>query len=158
MGTGFWERRASLQFLSRDESISDRFGEKLSEPFVVEVLREVFGWEAPRFTLLAPDEDDSGCRYTLYVEGAAQADWAMNLDNALRRNPHYAYCRDLGQLLPVRVFAVTGRGFETFAGRQASRGVRFGDIKPAALSSATGWSSAFAGAYLRPHVNAAENG
>ena len=41
---------------------SDRFGEKLSEPFVVEALREVLGREAPRFALLAPDEDDAGCR------------------------------------------------------------------------------------------------
>lgn len=146
--TGFVEKTPSLQFLGRGENVSDRFGEKLSESFVVEALREVMGRAAPRFALLAPDEDNSGCRYTLYVEGAAPAHWAEGLDRVLRRNPHYAYCRDLGQLLPLRVFVVTEGGFETFARRRAPSGTRLGDIKPTALCSTSGWSNTFAGAYL----------
>ncbi len=144
------EKTPSLKFLGRAENISDHFGEKLSETFVAEILRDMFRSKPPGFALLAPDEDETGCRYTLYVEGTAQPHWAETLDQALRRNPHYAYCRDLGQLLPVRVFTVVGRGFEIFAARQAAEGARLGDIKPSVLCGASGWSTTFPGAYDAP--------
>jgi hypothetical protein len=146
--TGWVGETPSLRFLGRAENVSDRFGEKLSEAFVAEVLREMFRSEPPSFALVAPDEDDTGCRYTLYVEGTAQSHWAGTLDQALRRNPNYAYCRDLGQLLPVSVFIIDGQGFETFAVRRAAHGARLGDVKATALCSKSGWSNIFPGSYL----------
>jgi hypothetical protein len=147
--TGWAEKTPSLKFLGRAENVSDRFGEKLSEPFVAEVLREIFRFETPRFALLAPDEDATGCRYTLYVEGAPRADLPEMLDHSLRRNPNYAYCRDLGQLLPVRIFVIASQGFEMFSVRQAAHGARLGDIKPTSLSAIAGWSKTFTGAYMQ---------
>jgi hypothetical protein len=147
--TGWLAKTPSLKFLVRAGNVSDRFGEKLSEPFVAKVLRDLFLPDSPRFALLAPDEDDSGCCYTLFVEGAVQSHWAGALDQALRQNPHYAYCRDIGQLSPVRVFIIAGRGFETFAARQAAKGTRLGDIKPMALCGTAGWSKAFSGVYMQ---------
>ena len=141
--TGWAGKTPSLKFLGRTGDVSDRFGEKLSEPFVAEALREVFGGETPRFAMLAPHEDDTGCRYTLYIEGTARLHWAEALDHELRRNPHYAYCRDIGQLLPISVFVIAERGFETYAKRQAAQGTRLGDIKPTALCPASGWSNTF---------------
>jgi GH3 auxin-responsive promoter len=141
--TTWLEKTPSLKFLGRTGNISDRFGEKLSEPFVADALNRVFGSLPPRFALLAPDEDDKGCRYTLYVEGQTQPHWAESLDRELRDNPHYAYCRDLGQLLPVGLFVIAEKGFETFARRQAAEGARLGDIKPAALCQTSGWSTIF---------------
>jgi hypothetical protein len=41
------DRTPSLRFIDRGDPVSDRFGEKLSEPFVVAALREVFGREGP---------------------------------------------------------------------------------------------------------------
>ena len=108
--TDWAEKTPSLRFLGRSGNVSDRFGEKLSEPFVAEALDKVFGCETPRFAMLAPDEDHAGCRYTLYVEGMARAHWAESLDHELRRNPHYAYCRDIGQLIPVGLFVIAERG------------------------------------------------
>jgi len=70
------------------------------------------------------------------------------LDGALRRNPQYAWCRDLGQLLPPRLFLIACDGFECFVERQAAGGARIGDIKPAALSRLSGWSETFRGSYL----------
>jgi hypothetical protein len=147
--TGWVDETPSLRFLGRAENVSDRFGEKLSEAFVAEVLREMFRSEPPSFALVAPDEDDRGCRYTLYVEGAAPSHWAGTLDRALRRNPNYACCRDLGQLLPARVFIIDGQGFETLAARRAAHGARLGDVKATALCSNSGWSEIFSGSYLR---------
>jgi len=147
---GWVEKTPSLQFLGRNGNVSDRFGEKLSETFVAEVMSEIFGESTirPRFALLAPDENESGCRYTLYIEGASRSDLGELFENALRRNPHYAYCRDLGQLHPLRIFVIAGKGYETFAQRLSSQGARLGEIKPAVLSRLSGWSKTFAGEYL----------
>jgi len=146
--TGFAEKTPSLKFLGRRQDISDRFGEKLSEPFVIEALRDLFAGDIPRFALLAPDEQNGQCGYTLYVERTALRQKAESLDLILRHNPHYAYCRDLGQLMPVRIFEISEKAFETFAKRQAAKGTRIGDIKPAALCNDSGWSNSFAGEYV----------
>jgi len=146
---GWIEKTPSLQFLGRNGNVSDRFGEKLSETFVAEVMREIFSNDAarPQFALLAPDEDSTGCCYTVYVEGTPQIDWAETFECALRRNPHYAYCRDLGQLLPLRIFIIARQGYEIFAQRLVAQGARLGEIKPAVLSNLSGWSKFFVGNY-----------
>jgi hypothetical protein len=160
--TGFVERTPSLRFIERGGNVSDRFGEKLSESFVAHVLQQVFGNETPRFAMLAPDVDDTGVCYTLYMEGTTLPDCAQHVDRALRQNPHYAYCRDLGQLHSLRLFLITERGFESFLKRQATTGARLGDIKPTALSLQSGWSKLFSGSYALnhelPEVSAPSNG
>jgi len=145
--TGFLERTPCIKFIGRGEDVSDRFGEKLSEGFVSEIFKQVFGTNPPRFALLAPDETDSRCCYTLYLEGALKKDWPEALEDALRRNPHYAYCRDLGQLSPLRVFLIHKEGYEAYAERLARNGTRLGGIKPRALSQLSGWNDIFDGSY-----------
>jgi hypothetical protein len=119
------------------------------------VLSDLFREGPPRFALLAPDEHAAGCRYTLHVEGDPPLDCAATLDQALRRNPHYAWCRDLGQLQQPRLFVIDGHAFERFVERQAAGGARLGDIKPAALSRLSGWSEVFPGRYLSVPTEAA---
>ena len=148
--TGFLDKTPSLRFIGRSGNVSDLFGEKLSETFVTQALQIVLAaFDArPSFVLLAPDLDESGARYTLYVEGKPPDHFAATIDQALRQNPHYAYCRDLGQLLPARVFVIAERGYETFTGREMANGVRLGNLKPMILSRVSGWSTVFAGAYV----------
>ncbi|HUR45225.1 MAG TPA: GH3 auxin-responsive promoter family protein [Candidatus Saccharimonadales bacterium] len=148
--TGFLEKTPSLQFLGRTGNTSDRFGEKLSETFVTEVMREIFMAcnISPRFALLAPDEDTLGCRYTLYIEVGRTEALADAMERALGKNPHYAYCRELGQLLPLEVFTIHERGYEAFVRHQGKQGKRLGEVKPATLSPQSGWSTIFAGAYV----------
>ena len=145
--TGFMGQTPSLRFIGRNGNASDRFGEKLSEAFVAKAIQETLAAfaEQPRFVLLAPDEDMAGWHYTLYIEGAMSGNLAENLDEALRQNPHYAHCRNLGQLQVVRVFSITGNGYEMFARRWLAEGKRLGDIKPISLCGATGWSKTFSG-------------
>jgi GH3 auxin-responsive promoter len=145
--TGFVDKTPSIRFLGRGGSVSDQRGEKLSEAFVAAAMREVFGQSRPTFVLLAPDEDPDGARYTLYVQGRAQSERANTLDALLRKNPHYAYCRDLGQLRPIRLFRIADGAYEQFVRREISQGARLGDVKPAVLSKRTGWSKVFTGAY-----------
>ena len=135
----------SLRFLGRSGGGSDRRGEKLTEEFVAACLRELFtDPTAVRFSLLAPEDEAEGCRYVLFVEGDAHPHWPEQLDALLRRNPHYAVCRDLGQLLPPELCVIPRDGFTAYATRLAANGARLGDIKPAALSALTGWSRVFA--------------
>jgi hypothetical protein len=148
--TGFIGQTPALQFLGRNGNVSDLFGEKLSEAFITETIQQTLAsLDTPlNFVLLAPDKDASGCRYTLYIEGEPLGHLAESLDCALRRNPHYAYCRDLGQLRPVRLFAIAERGYETYAKRQTTQGARLGEIKPTSFSRIFGWSDVFTGAYV----------
>src|SRR5262249_28230376 len=151
----------ALRFLGRTGNVSDRFGEKLAEGFVADVIQKIIAhWPAgPRFALLAPEEIQTGARYTLYLEGtqadpagvaqeSAPPEMAKHLDTLLRQNPHYALCRDLGQLQFPGVFLIRTRGYETFVARECAQGGRLGEIKPCSLSSQTGWSHYFDGDYL----------
>ena len=140
--TGRLQRTPTLEFLGRTDDVSDCCGEKLSEQFVRDSLRELFGMAAPEFALLAPEEVECSWRYTLYVERGLSVPSGNHLDALLRRNPQYAYCRDLGQLREPRVQVVTG-GFRSFAMNRAANGARLGDVKPACLSSRPNWSEVF---------------
>lgn len=91
-----------LRFVGRADEVSDLRGEKLHESFVAEVLGELFPADGSR---PAPCHLESACvdgqaRYELVLDASATQDVDLRgrLDALLRRNPHYAYCRDLGQL------------------------------------------------------------
>jgi len=155
---GFLERTPDLKFLGRTGNVSDLFGEKLSEGFINAILQELMEGlpSLPCFVLIAPDETTSGIRYTLYLEGDAQPEITQRLDTLLRKNPHYALCRDLGQLQAPGLFLITTGGYEAFA-RELSKGRRLGDIKPASLSVSAGWSSRFNGHYSICHTTGKRN-
>ncbi|HXA79779.1 MAG TPA: GH3 auxin-responsive promoter family protein [Opitutaceae bacterium] len=149
--TGFLERTPSLRFIGRAGLVSDRFGEKLSEAFVSHALREAWAGmpTMASFAMLAPEETSPiQSHYTLYVEGAFPDDIPARLDVALSQNPHYAYCRDLGQLHPPRIFKIDAQAYDVFVAAEMRRGMRLGEIKPIALSLRTDWSQHFSGAYL----------
>src|SRR4029079_6464270 len=63
---GFVEKTPSLRFLGKEGHVSDLRGEKLHESFVAGVLARIFerAGIAPRFAMLAPDENG----YALYLE------------------------------------------------------------------------------------------
>jgi hypothetical protein len=131
----------SLRFLGRDDRVSDLFGEKLSDGFVARVLEQLFTGALPRFAMLAPDLGASGISYTLFIasDGPTETDLAARLERALRRNPQYAWCVDLGQLRPARVARVGPSAMDAFIGTCVAGGQRLGDVKPVSLSTATGW-------------------
>lgn len=141
----FVERTPSLRFLGRGDAVSDLYGEKLSEAFVARVLKEFSGRlpSLPAFMMLAPERGTEGDHYTLYIEGNIIPELMGELESALRRNPHYAYCRDLGQVKALRLFQIQANAHAAYLAAEQYRGLRVGDIKPRALSRATDWSSWF---------------
>ena len=158
-------RTPSIGFIGKDDRISDLFGEKLSDGFVAGVLARLFdGGPAPRFAMLAPAPAEpardpgeasgatrepgnpatDGLAYTLFVEiDRDVSELAARLERELRRNPHYAWCVDLGQLRPARVVRVGPHADRAYVDACLARGSRLGDIKPAALDRRTDWHTVF---------------
>jgi GH3 auxin-responsive promoter len=135
----------SLRFVGRSDRVSDRFGEKLSDGFTAGIIAKLFeDRPAPRFAMLAPEPSPRGFAYTLLVEpdGPLPPDLAGSLERELRRNPHYAWCVDLGQLQPARVVCVPSGAERAYVDLCASRGQRLGDVKPVALARESGWEAA----------------
>ena len=138
-------RTPSIRFVGKDDRISDRFGEKLSDGFVTGVLQTLFADEpAPRFAMLAPMPVENGLSYTLFVESdGVRPDLAARLERELRRNVHYAWCVDLRQLHPARVVRAGPNADRAYLAVCVARGQRLGDVKPAALDCHTGWENVF---------------
>lgn len=130
-----------IEFLGKEDHISDLRGEKLSEEFVSSVIRAVIG-SAP-FAMLAPEPGDMP-RYVLYLESPHCARDTLNqeIENALQANPHYRTAVFLGQLRPVAVRTIRS-GYAQYTAHLMKNGLQFGNIKPAALSKLSDWNSVF---------------
>jgi hypothetical protein len=80
-----------------------------------------------------------GPGYLLLTEGECGAERLAALEAALRRNPQYAYARDMRQLLPLE-----GRNLENLTNRYirhaAAQGRRLGDVKIPALCTDSEWA------------------
>jgi hypothetical protein len=115
--------------------VSDLRGEKLSEAFVADVLRDLWTTdERPSFaTLRARDRNGTaGYELTVPEHTISPGDAiAQRLETGLSANPHYALARRLGQLEHVRVVTVPAdaplRELQTSP-------VRIGDVKPQVLA------------------------
>jgi hypothetical protein len=142
--TGFLENTPSVRFIAKCDGISDLFGEKLSEAFVSSAVQRLISTLVSPlpFALLAPEQDQLGWRYTLFVDGSVPDRAVEMLDGFLRENPQYDYCRALGQLQPLRISRVEN-GYETFLRHEMDSGRRLGDIKSISLSTARDWSTYF---------------
>ena len=141
--TGFLGATPCLRFVGKEDRISDLCGEKLSEGFVAGVVEGALAAAGvePRFALLAPETTEPRPRYVLFVESTSPppTQLALVLDRALRDNPHYRHCIELGQLAPAEVASVAGEAWQRYALRLTSAGQRLGDVKPSFLSHLGGW-------------------
>jgi hypothetical protein len=127
--TGRVAATPTLRFLGRAGNVSDLCGEKLSEPFVAEVLRALWPeGERPRLALLRARDDTAG--YDLLLSGGLAEGTVERLEAALSANPHYAAARRLGQLAKVRPILVPNEAALDF-GRPER--IRLGDAKPTVL-------------------------
>lgn len=142
---GFRKACPLLRFVGRARHVSDHYGEKLHEVFVRERLERVLRDVPVRFAMVGFEGDG----YALFVETSVDAgvlrDIASALDEAMRENMHYDYCRRLGQLRELRVFRVFGVGSATYL---EFAGQRLGDVKPPALDGRDGWSGRFRGEWV----------
>ena len=154
---GFWGRLPLLRLVAKEDQVCDIAGEKLHAAHVEQVLTHVWERHRPRpsFCMLAPERSAAdGNGYVLLVSGTLDdATWrrvAVEVDDGLRSNFHYDYCRKLGQLSPLRVYALDGEAppHEKYLLHSALQGGKLSTVKPATLATQFGWSRVFRGRFL----------
>lgn len=122
-----------LEFIGRGGLASDLVGEKLSEAFVCQCLKELQG-----FAMLAPSLKPVP-HYQLFAEKAD--DLARErVEAALKTNPQYAYARALGQLGHLELIPVR-EPMRRYQARALDQGQRLGEIKPPSLRPETDWEA-----------------
>lgn len=146
--TGFAGRTPVLEFIGKDDCVSDLRGEKLNAIFVAKVLEEFECCRSAAFAMVAPcDRGIPG--YILFLEsGHCETELASRLDEKLGANPHYAYCRRLGQLAEPRVFTIQQGAREAYLKHCEALGQRAGSVKMTALHKRGGWEEVFCGSYV----------
>ncbi len=137
--TGFVGKTPAVRFLGKLDRTSDVCGEKLTAAQVDRALEVVLRGVPHAFAMLSPTaEEPPG--YVLWLETDAPLDVAAvaaALEAELALSYHYRYCRDLGQLLPLRVEPVRD-GWAGYQAALVSAGMRLGDIKPTRLEQRRG--------------------
>jgi hypothetical protein len=127
--TGRYRDAPLLEFVGREDAVSDLVGEKLSEEEVAAALRSLLADGA--FALLIPDADATPARYRI-VTDARDARLAERLDTLLRRGHRYGEARALGQLAAPTLCALPdARRF--VHDWLIADGMAAGDIKDVAL-------------------------
>lgn len=145
---GFVNTTPALRFLGRAGNVSDLCGEKLSEAFVADAIHHVAAALKTklRFALLAPEQTANAWHYNLYLESNGDPSaWEKPMEAQLRLNPHYDYCRQLGQLEALRICPIESGAHEMFLRHEISHGKRLGEVKTTILSRRTDWAQQFLG-------------
>jgi len=141
-----------FRFIGKSDNVSDWFGEKLNEQFVFSILTELMQENnlATNFFMLAPNDKENEFRYTLYLELQSfqcnldiHPEFPIKLDQKLRQNFHYDYCRKLGQLASPDIFRIKQGATKAYLDKCMNQGQRLGDIKPKSLHKDTGWDNVF---------------
>lgn len=158
---GFYRNCPMVEFIGKEDKISDYFGEKLHENHVDSVLKKIlnkyeiehaFGMVAPELNSIG----DSGY-YTLFLELVNHNTLfednifkkiADDFESELMDNFHYRYCRELKQLSEIKLFLISKNGLESYLNGCVEMGQKLGNIKPTVLSNRTGWSNRFTGKFL----------
>ncbi|MBF0197599.1 MAG: GH3 auxin-responsive promoter family protein [Planctomycetes bacterium] len=157
--SGYYNQIPLMDFMGKDNGVSDLTGEKLN-PIqvgnVMALIRDKFSI-MPSFSLLAPlKSSGSPPRYCLFLEGVELSATCISkllltLDSELSDNYHYQYSRRTGQLAAPCFFQIdsaSGQAHESYQNRMISLGVKAGDVKPSVLSSEEGWEKCFHGHML----------
>jgi hypothetical protein len=146
---GFAKRTPLLEFVGKEDCVSDLRGEKLNAVFVANTLAGFESCRVAGFAMLAPS-DSGPPHYTLFLEsGDCETDLAFQLDQRLQANPHYAYCRRIGQLGELRIFRIKRDARDSYVNHCAALGQRAGSIKMTALDRRFGWEHVFRGSYMQ---------
>ena len=127
-----------IKFAGRKGAVSDLFGEKLEESFLKNIM-ETYKQKID-FYMFAPNKN----HYILFIKTDRKID-VQDLENKLRENFHYDYCRKLGQLKAIKMFTLTGQPEKEYIQACQNKNQKLGNIKMTALSKESGWENIFNG-------------
>lgn len=152
--SGFQCNTPELVFSGKLDRVSDLCGEKLNATFVEPIIDQVLQSQGihAHFAMLSPSPADHR-RYTLFIDAdydpAKNAELSSNIEGCLQQSHHYHYCRQRGQLLPLRIVKVND-GWSRYQQHLVNHGQRLGDIKPTRLETRHDWHSVFSTSGDRP--------
>jgi len=143
---GFAGNTPTLEFVGRDQLQSDLCGEKLTEAFVLQVLRK-FDLGFSMLVVEAKTKTQAPPGYVLLVDGQQISktdtnEMAKEIDLALGANPQYSYARRMNQLAPLQLTRCINPQASWLA-LGMRNGQRLGDIKPPALCTRHDWRDHF---------------
>lgn len=148
--TGFFNSLPLLEFLGRDNCLSDLVGEKLHLGHVEAVIQQAERELCTHFSfaMMAPDETGSG--YVFFYSAANDPDTATlqaAMEQGLMENYHYLHARSLSQLAPLRLFRTRGNPERSYLGKIAKACGGMGDAKLLALRKETNWQNTLSGSF-----------
>ena len=152
--TGFFNKVPRLQFITRDNVVSDIVGEKLNVSHIEETIRKIQNdldilFE---FSMLAPYMNGAEVGYTFYLQHSEQREVdyktvAELLSNELEQNFHYKHATKCSQLGPLKIFRILSGASEDYRSFHIREGKKMGEIKFSKLSMKTDWDKVFTGNY-----------
>lgn len=127
-----------IKFIGRRGAVSDLFGEKLEESFLKNIM-ETYKQKID-FYMFAPSKN----HYILFIKTDKKIN-IEDLENKLKENFHYDYCRKLGQLKEIKIFILSGNPEREYIEACQNKNQKLGNIKMTALSKESGWENIFNG-------------
>lgn len=134
-----------IRFLSRSNTTVDLQGEKLEESYIescIAYLTQKYNLDL-QFWLMAPAHAHG---YQLFIQSSTPLDLSCqqlqhDLETRLRKNFHYNYARQLGQLKPCQIIVLSSEAncHQVYIDHQLAHGQRLGDIKSRHLSPDKDW-------------------
>jgi hypothetical protein len=162
--TGFFLRTPCIEFVTRDNLVSDLVGEKLNGSHVEDCIRATETALGIRFSfaLLAPCIEDQSAGYVFFAQSAPEAvtHWDKirdRLELELSRNFHYHHASERSQLQPLRIFRIDGDATDSYRRHLMRKGTKAGDVKFCTLSRHTDWTDAFTGTFAEPRGSGSAN-
>lgn len=161
--TGWWHSLPTLRFVGRGDNIVDLVGEKLHEVFVVHTIEEIFLQLIlrPLFWMVAPEHLSKGTyRYVLFLQFSGMVHTGIlfvlteRIEHVLRKNYHYNYARELGQLESITLFLIdpfldaVPAAEEIFMRASYNLGQQLGSIKIPRLHRYEHWTQHFSGIHI----------
>ncbi|MDX2097200.1 MAG: GH3 auxin-responsive promoter family protein [Leptolyngbyaceae cyanobacterium bins.59] len=126
--TSWYRDTPCLEFVGRDQTVSDLVGEKLQEEFVQSAL-STLALETTQFRCLVPVQHPTPHYVFLLDRTFLDPHFlAVQVDRKLSQSYRYREARLLGQLAPVRVL-VNARIPEILTAYQVRSGKKWGDVK-----------------------------
>ena len=153
---GFHRKVPLIEFVGKEDHISDLFGEKLNEEHISRIFQKLFKKYKikSKFFMLAPENLDKKVSYVIHLELQIKINkyklikFQKDFEKELRKNYHYDHCRKINQLQHSRLFIIRRNASRIILQAISERGQRLGNVKTPVLYKNFNWSKKFQGRYV----------
>lgn len=154
--TGYYQQSPRIKFIGKTDVVSDIMGEKLNEIHVGKIIKGICNKFQinSSLTFLSPKILSGNAKYILFLRRNVLepnhidvAKVKKELDNRLRENFHYNYCRNIGQLKSPGIFLMDEEAEKKYL-HVKSAGKKSGTIKFIKLDKMPGWDEILSGQLL----------